>query len=230
MQQWKDKKWYCYGTSMTDKSVLESVIGYKPDGTKNRGRTGYYTEKLAEYSGLKEYNFGKAGSGIIPSLHGEDNIKSRCMCLNDGKAEADLITVEVIPNDYMKGELGEITDVCDETFCGNLNQIIEYLLSNTRAYVVILIASRGRYNVPDISEKFTPVSNMIKGYLEWEDAVETICRMHGIQCWNGASESGLGYYRVEKDDEYLQDQVHLTEKGGEVLAKYYWGKLKNIYP
>ena len=37
------------------------------------------------------------------------------MRLDDGKAEADLITVEVIPND-MKGELGEITDLSDETF------------------------------------------------------------------------------------------------------------------
>ena len=229
MNQWKGKKWYCYGTSMTDNSDVEGVIGYKTDGSENSGRTGYYSEKLSELSGLVEHNFGKAGSGIIPKLHGEDNIKSRCMRLSDGKAEADLITVEIIPND-MKGELGEVTDVCDETFCGNLNQIIEYLLTNTDATLVILTASRSRYSSEDISEKTLPTDYKTKKWLEWEDAVATICRRHGIQYWNGASEAGLGYYRTIKDSTLVQDQVHLTEKGGEILAKYFWGRLKNIYP
>jgi len=229
MNQWQGKKWYCYGTSMTDSSHRGEYIGLKPDGTVNGGRTGYYTEKLSELSGLIEHNFGKAGSGIIPKLHGEDNIKSRCMRLSDGKAEADLITVEIIPND-MKGELGVVTDLGDDTFCGNLNQIIAYLLTNTNASLVILLASRSRYQPEDTIEQFLPESEKIKKWLEWEDAVVTICRMHGIQCWNGASEAGLGYHRVAKDSVLVQDQIHLTEKGGEVLAKYFWGKLKNIYP
>lgn len=229
MNQWQGKKWYCYGTSMTDNSVVEGVIGIKPDGKENSGRTGYYTETLSKLSGLEEHNFGKAGSGIIPKFHGDDNIKTRCMCLTDGKAEADLITVEIIPND-MKGELGEVTDLCDDTFCGNLNQIIEYLLSNTKATLVILIASRSRYQHDDASVKFLPVSDMLKKWLVWENAVNTICRMHGIQCWNGASEAGLGYYRVAKDNMLVQDQVHLTDKGGEVLGKYFFGKLMTIYP
>lgn len=184
--------------------------------------SGTYSKYLAQYAGLEEHNFGKGGSGIIPQFHGDDNTKTRCMRLTDGKAEADLITVEVIPND-MKGELGEVTDLCDDTFCGNLNQIIAYLLANTKATVVILIASRSRYRHDDASVKTLPVSKGTKAWLAWEDA-------HGIQCWNGASEAGLGYYRVAKDNTLVQDQIHLTDKGGEVLAKYFWGKLKNIYP
>lgn len=231
MEQWNGKKWYCYGTSMTDNRYIDSVIGTKLDGTSNTGITGYYTEKLAEMSGLIEYNFGKAGSGIIPSLHGDDNIKSRCMRMTDGKIEADLITVEVIPNDiHLGGKLGSVDDVSDDTFCGNLNQILKYLLENTKAYVVVLSASRGRYLYDDMSAKFLPTSQFVKKYMEWEDAVDTICRMHGIQYWDGAGRSGLGYYRVENGNVFLQDQAHLTEKGGEILAKYYWGKLKNIYP
>lgn len=230
MNQWQGKKWYCYGTSMTDNSVSEGITGRKPDGTRNSGRTGFYAEKLAELSGLEEHNFGKAGSGIVPKFHGDDNIKTRCMNLTDGKAEADLITVEVIPNDLMKAELGDVTDLSDDTFCGNLNQIIEYLLTNTNATVVILLASRSRYKPDNISEKWSPESDLVKEWMKWEDAVTTICRMHGIQCWNGASEAGLGYFRIAKDCSLLQDQIHLTEKGGEVLAKYYWGKLGNIFP
>lgn len=219
MNQWQGKKWYCYGTSMTDNVTLIN-------GGINCGS---YSKYLAQYAGLEEHNFGKGGSGIIPKFHGDDNIKTRCMCLTDGKLEADLITVEIIPND-MKGELGEVTDLCDDTFCGNLNQIIEYLLSNTKATLVILIASRGRYQHDDASVKFLPTGEHVKKRLAWEDAVNTICRMHGIQCWNGAREAGLGYYRVAKDDTLVQDQIHLTNKGGEVLAKYFWGRLKNIYP
>ena len=213
MNQWQGKKWYCYGTSMTSNTSIIKATGMV---------SGTYSKYLAQYAGLEEHNFGKGGSGIIPQFHGDDNTKTRCMRLTDGKAEADLITVEVIPND-MKGELGEVTDLCDDTFCGNLNQIIAYLLANTKATVVILIASRSRYRHDDASVKTLPVSKGTKAWLAWEDA-------HGIQCWNGASEAGLGYYRVAKDNTLVQDQIHLTDKGGEVLAKYFWGKLKNIYP
>ena len=219
MNQWQGKKWYCYGTSMTDNISL----------TKNGVNSGTFSKYLAQFAGLEEHNFGKGGSGIIPKLHDADNIKTRCMRLTDGKAEADLITVEVIPND-MRGELGEATDLSDDTFCGNLNQIIEYLLTNTHAYVVILIASRGRYKYDDNSIKYFPTSEHCKERLKWEDAVATICNMHGVPCWNGASEANLGYYRVAKDNTLVQDQIHLTDKGGKILAKYFWGKLKNIFP
>ena len=215
---WQGKKWYCYGTSMTDNKTL--INGY---------HSGTYTKYLAEYAGLEEHNYGKSGSGIIPALHGEDNIKSRAMRLSDGKAEADLITVEVIPNDA-KGELGEPTDTGSDTFLGNLNQIIEYLLTNTNAVVIILIASRARYQHDDPSVKFFPTSEHVKKRLAWEAAVETVCKMHGVQCWNGAAEAGLGYYRIAKDNALLQDQIHLTEKGGELLAKYFYGRLASIFP
>lgn len=119
MNQWQGKKWYCYGTSVTDNVSLTSA------GVN----CGTYSKYLAQYAGLEEHNFGIGGSGIIPKLHGDDSIKTRCMCLTDGKEEA-----------------------------------------------------------------------------------------------------GLGYYRVVKDNTLVRDQIHLTEKGGEVLAKYFWGKLKNMYP
>ncbi len=218
--QWKGKKWYCYGTSMTDNvSLINGGV-----------HCGNYSKYLAEFAGLEEHNFGKGGSGIMPQKHGvEDSVKGRCMRLSDGKEEADLITVEVIPND-MSFELGNVTDTSDDTFCGNLNQIIEYLLTNTKAVVVILIASRSRWHYQDYSIKYPPTCENTKKWLMWEDAVNTVCRMHGIQCFNGASEAGLGFYRVNKDNSLVQDQIHLTDEGGKVLAKYYWGRLKNLYP
>ena len=218
MNQWKGKKWYCYGTSMTDNTCL-----YKGD------ITGQFSKYLAQYAGLEEHNFGKGASGIIPSLHKEDNIKTRCMRLDDGKAEADLITVEVIPND-MKGDLGDVTDLSDDTFCGNLHQILEYLLTNTNAVVVVLIASRGRYNRRDPTKTSPPTGDGVKNRMLWESATETVCKMHGVPCWNAAAEAGLGFFRAIRDDTLVRDQIHLTDKGGELLAKFYWGKLQTLYP
>ena len=95
--QWQGKKWYCYGTSMTANTAIVKATGM---------HSGTCSKYLAQYAGLEEHNFGKSGSSIIPKFHGDDNTQTRCMRLTDGKAAADLITVEVIPND-MKGDLGK---------------------------------------------------------------------------------------------------------------------------
>ena len=156
------------------------------------------------------------------------------MTLDDGKAEADLITIELIPNDLRlddeRSKLGEITDWSDDTFCGNLNQILEWVSENTRAVVAVLITNRCRYAPEGADQRYHPAGTYVQTRLQWEEAVEKICRMHGIPCWNGAAEANLGFFRVGMHTEYVQDQVHLTEKGGWVLAQYYWGKLQNLYP
>lgn len=231
-QQWNGKKWYCYGTSMTDSADCNGgLAGTTPDKQKNYPvKTGYYSGFLAEFAGLQEFNFGKGGSGVIPALHGQDSIKSRVMTLSDGKAEADLITVELIPNDDLRGELGEITDWSDDTFCGNVNQMLAYLQENTHAVIAVLIATRCRYEPWDPDNRYHPAGETALKRLKWEEALETICRMHGVQCWNGAAEANLGFFRVGMTKEYVQDQIHLTEKGGKILAQYFWGRLQMIYP
>ena len=217
--QWQGKKWYCYGTSMTDNSGKDSPLV-----------TGTYSKYLAEYAGLDEHNFGKGGSGIVPSIHGNvDNIKTRCMRLDDGKSEADLITVELIPNDG-KAPLGEIYDTGNDTFCGNLNQVIKYLLENTRATVVVLIANRTRYEHLHPENLYSPDSSYMKDRIAREKAVEEICLIHGVPCFNAAREANLGFYRVIGNNDYIRDQIHDTDEGGRILAQYYWGRLKNLYP
>lgn len=230
-QQWNGKKWYCYGTSMTDNAVrVRENSGTTPDNKISQPeKTGYYSDILASFAGLEQHNFGKGGSGIVPALHGEDNIKTRVMTLEDGKAEADLITVELIPND-MSAELGEITDWSDDTFCGNLNQVLAYLLENTQAVIAVLIATRSRYAPRDPQDKRTPTCETALKRVCWEETVEKICRMHGVPCWNGAAEANLGYFRMGMTQKYLHDQIHLTEDGGKILAKYFWGKLQSVYP
>ena len=235
-QQWQGKKWYCYGTSMTDnRDRGGGTVGFKPDGQPNCPvYTGFYSGALARLAGLEEHNFGKGSSGILPAIHGEDSIKSRVMTLADGKAEADLITIELIPNDLRlddaRSKLGEVTDWSDDTFCGNLNQMLAWVAENTRAVIAVLITNRCRYGALDLEHRYHPADLFVQTQLQWEEAVEKLCRMHGIPCWNGAAEANLGFFRMGLHTEYVQDQVHLTEKGGQVLAQYYWGKLQSLYP
>lgn len=217
--QWQGKIWYCYGTSMTDNSGADSPF-----------ITGTYSKYLAEYAGLEEHNYGKGGSGIVPSIHGKvDSIKTRCMRLDDGKAEADLITLEIIAND-MKAPLGDVYDTSDETFCGNLNQILKYLLQNTRATVAVLIPTRTRHEYQHPENPYSPESDYMKDRIAREKAVEEICLIHGVPCFNAAREANLGFYRLTGHNDYIRDQAHTTEEGGRILAQYYWGRLKNLYP
>lgn len=207
---WMNKKWYCYGTSMTDISM---------NG---------YAEKLANLAGLEMHNFGIGGGGIISSLPHGGNVKNRVKTLTDGKAEADLITVEVIPND-MSGTLGDPTNPQADTFVEALYDIIKYLQTNTNAQIVILIATRSVYNYQNTSEQYPPESSSITKWREWEKATIEVCERCGVQCWNGAGESSLGYYRMMKDNnKYVKDQIHLTDVGAYNLAQFYYNKLKHL--
>ena len=46
VNHWKNKKWYCYGTSLTSDAVSVGRIGWRLDGSPYQGRMGYYVEYL----------------------------------------------------------------------------------------------------------------------------------------------------------------------------------------
>ena len=208
---WNRKEWFAYGTSMT---------------ADNNG----YAPNLQALSGMILHNYGLGGSGIIPSLHPSDNVKTRCMRTTDGKANADLITIEIIPND-MSGELGTPTDTGDSTFLGNLNQIIQYLFENCpKAQIVILTATRSRRSLDGATE-YDPQSEQAGKWLTWEDGIKEVCRRNGIQFWSGNDNCGLGYHRVKyatSGNTYVEDNIHLTDVGGKNLARYFFSKLKQL--
>ena len=87
---WKDKLWYAYGTSMTSVQMGEFVP---------------VVEKL---SGLKVVNLGIPGGSLTPDGYGKGNTKKAIMNLEDGKDKADLITIDVLPNEGKT--VGEIYD------------------------------------------------------------------------------------------------------------------------
>lgn len=211
LNQWSGKKWYAYGTSCSGADCAE---------------------KLAELSGL-ELTKSEAG-GIIPSLHAnEDCAYTACMNTSDGKTNADLITLEVITDDFSSDEtissarLGEVTDTTESTFCGSLNKIISALQHNTAAQIVIIIGIRPRYEKTDSTVRFTPQSEKVSLCRKWEQYTEEVCARNGVKCINAAAEGGFGYNRVI-DSGNVADDVHPTPEGSKRLARFYWSKLQNI--
>lgn len=213
---WANKTWYAYGTSMTD--------------TTMNG----YTVELQSLLGANLTNYGKGWSGIIPSLHGGtsgDNTYTRVKRTSDGKTNADLITLEIIPND-MSGTLGTPTDNyadgTTETFCGCLNELLQYLQVNTNAQIVVLIATKSRYQYQHPETTYPPESENATKWIEWTDAAKECCRRNCVPFIDGQSNCGLGYARVIGNNRYVQDQIHLTPLGAKNLWQYFYSQIKNI--
>ena len=110
--QWAGKHWYAYGTSITDIGPNDTV--------GNNGHSGKYPLYLDMVSGMIRHN-GAIGSGGI--YNKEDNLNYKKNILAT-PADADLVTIETLPNDSYTNEtaLGTIDDYTNDTILGNLNQ------------------------------------------------------------------------------------------------------------
>ncbi len=199
---WNGKLWYAYGTSMT--SVQQ----------------GKYVPVVAELSGMTVVNHGIPGGSLTPDGYGKGNTKRAVMNMDDGKEKADLITLEVLPNEGAC--VGNIYDTDDTSFCGCFNQCIRYLQENTKAQVVVIIMIGSNNESPE-------TKNVSRGIPQFEFAeiIERVARLNGVPVINVFCEAGFGYARV-KAREYQLDNIHLNALGGKNMGKYIWSKLKDI--
>ncbi len=209
VSHWNDKLWYAYGTSLTAQQPVAEPL------------RGNYVETVEAYSGMRLVNKGQGGFGLTPDGWGKSRNKPIVMNVDDGKCDADLITLEVLPNE---GKIaGEIYDSCDETVCGAVNQAIRYLQENTHAQIVLIIMILTNKVSADqpIGEGF--------GYTGYEIAkkLEQVARLNGIPCINAFLDSGFGYERV-KGHAYQLDHIHLNKTGGRIMGEFIWSRLKNI--
>ena len=206
---WNGKLWYAYGTSLTAQQPVEEPL------------RGNYVETVEAYSGMRLVNKGQGGFGFTPDGWGKSRNKPIVMNVEDGKCDADLITVEVLPNEGKVA--GEITDTCDETVCGSLNQVIRYLQENTRAQIVLIVMI--------LTNNVTADAPIGEGYgysgFEIAQKAEQVSRLNGIPCINAFLDSGFGYHRVKARD-YQLDHIHLNKTGGRIMGDFIWSKLKNI--
>ena len=199
---WNGKLWHAYGTSMT------SI------------RQGKYVPIVEKLSGMTVVNHGIPGGCITLDGRGKGNVKETVMDLTDGKLDADLITLEVLPNEGVL--IGDIYDMSDDTFCGCLNQCLRFLQENTKAQIVLIIMI-GVNNTPP--ETVSPTRNIT--WFEFGEIAEKVGRLNGIPVININAEGGFGYARVKGKD-YQSDQIHLNDLGGTNMGNFVWSKLKNI--
>ena len=200
--QWKGKLWYAYGTSMT------SVV------------LGEYVPIVEKLSGLKVVNKGISGGSLTPDGLGKGNVKNIVMSLEDGKDKADLITLEVLPNE---GDLvGDIYDTDDNSFCGCFNQCLRYLQENTKAQIVVIIMIGSNTTLPN-----EVIETRKMTQFEFAERIERTAKLNGVPVINVFSEAGFGYARVKNRD-YQKDNIHLNKLGGLNMGKFVWSKLKDI--
>ena len=200
--QWAGKKWYAYGTSITDTTP-----------------TGKYAPYLAAMSGLVLTDKGIGGGGIGDLggySHGQ--VFDAICNITDGKLEADLITLETGANDTAAGvPLGTIYDVTQDTLAGCLNLCIRYLQANTDAQIVV---------TPSVAT--TTLPNAVDKYYEWADMIEKICSLNRVYFINPACNLGYGKLSSSKGSSYVVDSIHQTALGGYILAQSMWKSLKTI--
>ena len=201
MNHWQGKTWYAYGTSMT--SIAQ----------------GKYVPVVEELSGLKVVNKGIPGGSLTPDGFGKGNNKCAVMNMDDGKENADLITLEVLPNE--SGNHGDIYDTDDESFCGCLNQCIRYLQENTKAQIVLIVMILSNNIDPE-----KKIKRELTG-LEFAELAERVGHLNGVPVINIYTEGGFGYARVKARD-YQKDNIHLNDLGGKNMGKFVWSKLKDI--
>ena len=199
---WKGKLWYAYGTSMTSKEQ------------------GKFVPVVEELSGMTVVNKGIGGGCLTPDGYGKGNNKLAVMNMDDGKENADLITLEVLPNEG--GTVGDIYDTDDTSFCGCFNQCIRYLQENTKAQIVVIVMIGGNDKPPE-----NVIEKRAVTQFAFAEIIERVAHLNGVPVINVFTEGGFGYARV-KAREYQVDNIHLNDLGGKNMGKFIWSKLKDI--
>ncbi|MBE6568422.1 MAG: SGNH/GDSL hydrolase family protein [Ruminococcaceae bacterium] len=199
---WNGKTWYAYGTSMT--SIKQ----------------GKYVPVVEKLSGMKVVNYGIPGGCLTPDGYGKGNVKGAVMTMEDGKGEADLITLEVLPNEG--ATVGDIYDTDDESFCGCFNQCLRYLQENTKAQIVVIIMIGGNDTPPE-----TPSQRRGIPQFAFAEIIERTAKLNGVPVINVFTDAGFGYARVKSRD-YQLDNIHLNDLGGKNMGNFIWSRLKDI--
>lgn len=213
---WNGKKWYGFGTSITDTS------GSNP--------TGKYAPYLAALSGMTFVNKGIGGSGITKSSN--QNLYNSIMSFS--QADADLITLEVGANDG-SAPLGSIYDALEgetvtdnTTFCGALNLCIRYLQANTNAQIVVISSPFSRKNGNTIKYGNETYASDNHSYTDRDEAIRKVCMLNSVYFIPAGACDGMGYARMNASNDYNVDNIHHTNLGGYNFAQAIWSQLKNV--
>ena len=233
--QWNNRQWFAFGTSMSDTSPWEGH-------TQPSGR---YPKYLSALSGLYHHNWAVKGSMLAK---GEDDPQRNSILKQiriaaglepdgDGVTQnhlvnADLITIEGLINDYAHSsnlaQMGSIDDMNDssadnQTIYGALYLAIKYCYeANPNARIVLITDTSGSTNGVRLIDK-----NSIGCYIsDYAEAMLKAAQHMGCICIDAGSHSQIDMFHTQ----YLFDNLHHNDLGGEQYAKTIWEELKNINP
>ena len=227
LNPWNGKKWFAFGTSMSDDDYPNSENDSKP--------TGVFPKYLQAISGMEQYNHGRAGGTI--SLGGPYQASGQIYTeiTQTDFSTADLITLEGFVNDFAECiPLGELGDTTQETFYGALYTCLSYLSeNNTTATIVVITDPVGQEYTfqhgasAGITVNYSHTHKNALGLyqVDYNNAIIKTCEWFGIHCIDVGGKSQINEYRPE----YIVDQIHQTELGGKQFALTVWDELKNIH-
>lgn len=204
---WKGKKWYAFGTSLTDDQYHDP----------NDDPTGKYPQLLNQYMKANLVNCGRGG-GSITSYNGLILQKIEDTDFSD----ADLVTLEGFPNDYAM-PIGELLDTTDDTLAGAIYTAVTLIYQKApHATVVLITASQGQMN----GQSGYPIDFSDGKQLKFNEMTVRMAHYLGCHVIDAGSKAQINNFHPE----YLVDQIHHSWAGGQQYADTIWEELKNIHP
>lgn len=232
VNQWKNKKWVAFGSSITDNYSQNSYI---TQGDHAGEHTGKYVPYLLDMSELSESAFVNRGiSG--GSING--HILYYIRYYTTDEATADLITIEGAVNDFASAvPLGEVGDTvpytnallddstAEGTFAGACYQAFTTALTNAPNAVVVLLTETTGKNHVGYANYYQLRKNTLGLYQrDYIDMTIAVAKFVGIPVIECGSESMIN----AQNPQYIADHIHHTYLGGYQYARTIWANLKNI--
>ena len=217
---WNMKKWYAFGTSITDTNNTLGIDG---------SCTGKYIPYLSKLSGMICINNGIAGGTIGKGgIHGgSGDILKRIKSTNI--SDADLITIEGFVNDFAVAvSIGRLEDTSDTTMYGAITQAVTYCLQNSKATIVLITESIGRefqLSTGLADYKTTRKNSLNLTQNDYNEVIRNVAKFLGVHCIDAGAKSQINEYSPQ----FLADQIHHSELGGKQYAETIWEELKNIH-
>lgn len=207
---WCGKKLLAFGDSITDFQCYDT----------EQQSSGKYLKYIANYGGMLIDNNGIAGATICSGSHLiRDKILSTT---TENLMPYDIITIQGFVNDFGgNAPIGEYSDNTIDTFCGCLNLCITHIQNHSRAKIVLITTSTGTAGT-----RYLLKNNQNATIFDYNKAIKTVGNYNGVEVIEAGENCEINMYHTE----YLHDNIHHNEKGGEQYANTIWNVLKNVKP
>ena len=209
-------KWYGKTINVLGDSIT--------DGVGTSGMAANFTTLLATMTGATVNNYGISGTKVSGTDSDSSSFNKRFPSICVG---ADLIVIFGGTNDYWhKGvSIGDVNSTDISTFCGAINNIIDYHCNNNANKVQLLFVFpfNQRYNGVSCETDFGNGT-----FKDFRDAMKEICDNRGMPFLDLYSESGMDIAHNDTHKSLFTDGdgVHASDAGHQVIANKIFSKIE----